>query len=115
MSIIWTTFTIMENNFKKERAELEEDMKNYQNEINLLDNQIHISDYVNVFSNIKYLESKLSKLDERIEKSMKTEELFHSFLKKLTDLKNITCAKKNWKNFRYCGKISKNSMKKEKC
>ena len=25
----------MENNFRKERAELEEDMKNYQNEINL--------------------------------------------------------------------------------
>ena len=69
----------MENNFKKERAELEEDMKNYQNEINLLDNQIHISDYVNVFSNIKYLESKLSKLDERIEKSMKTEELLFDY------------------------------------
>ena len=69
----------MENNFKKERAELEEEMKNYQNEINLLDNQIHISDYVNVFSNIKYLESKLSKLDERIEKSMKTEELLFDY------------------------------------
>ena len=69
----------MENNFKKERAELEEDMKNYQDEINLLDNQIHISDYVNVFENIKYLTTKLSKLDERIEKSVKTEELLFDY------------------------------------
>jgi hypothetical protein len=69
----------MENNFKKERAELEEEMTNYQNEINLLDNQIHITDYVNVFANIKYLQSKLAKLDERIEKSMKTEELLFDY------------------------------------
>ena len=69
----------MENNFKKERAELEEDMKSYQDEINLLDNQIHISDYVNVFANIKYLATKLSKLDERIEKSVKTEELLFDY------------------------------------
>ena len=69
----------MENNFKKERAELEEEMVNYQNEINLLDNQIHISDYTNVFSNIKYLQSKLSKLDERIQKSMKSEELLFDY------------------------------------
>jgi hypothetical protein len=69
----------MENNFKKERVELEEEMVNYQNEINLLDNQIHISDYTNVFSNIKYLQSKLSKLDERIQKSMKSEELLFDY------------------------------------
>ena len=69
----------MENNFKKERAELEEEMTNYQNEINLLDNQIHISDYVNVFTNIKYLHSKISNLDERLEKSMKAEELLFDY------------------------------------
>ena len=69
----------MENNFKKERAELEEEMNNYEKEINLLDNQIHISDYVNVFSNVKYLESKLNKLDERIQKSMKSEELLFDY------------------------------------
>ena len=69
----------MENNFKKERAELEEEMTNYQNEINLLDNQIHITDYVNVFSNIKYLQSKISNLNERIDKSMKSEELLFDY------------------------------------
>ena len=69
----------MENNFRKERAELEEEMTNYQNEINLLDNQIHITDYVNVFANIKYLQSKIASLDERIEKSMKTEELLFDY------------------------------------
>ena len=69
----------MENNFKKERAELEEEMNVYVKEINLLDNQIHISDYVNVVANIKYLESKISNLDERKEKSMKTEELLFDY------------------------------------
>ena len=54
-------------------------MTNYQNEINLLDTQIHISDYVNVFENIKYLQSKLAKLDERINKSIKDEELLFDY------------------------------------
>ena len=70
---------VLENNFRKERAELEEEMTNYQNEINLLDTQIHISDYVNVFENIKYLQSKLAKLDERINKSIKDEELLFDY------------------------------------
>ncbi len=70
---------VLENNFRKERAELEEEMTNYQNEINLLDKQIHISDYVNVCANIKYLQSKLIKLDERINKSIKDEELLFDY------------------------------------
>ena len=70
---------VLENNYKKERAELEEDMTNYQNEINLLDNQIHISDYVNVFANIKYLQSKITRLDERLNKSIKDEELLFDY------------------------------------
>ena len=70
---------VLENNFRKERAELEEEMTNYQNEINLLDKQIHISDYVNVFANIKYLQSKLAKLDERINQSIKDEELLFDY------------------------------------
>ena len=70
---------VLENNFRKERAELEEEMTNYQNEINLLDTQIHISDYVNVFETIKYLQSKLVKLDERINKSIKDEELLFDY------------------------------------
>ena len=69
----------LENNFKKERAELEEEMINYQNEINLLDKQIHITDYVNIFANIKYLQSKLSKLDEKILNSLKSEELLFDY------------------------------------
>ena len=69
----------MENNFKKERAELEEDMKNYQNSINLLDNRIHITEYVNVVADIKFLTNSISKLDERIEKSLKTEELLFDY------------------------------------
>ena len=70
---------VLENNFKKERAELEEEMTNYENEINLLDTQTHISDYVNVFANIQYLQSKVAKLDERIEKSIKDEELLFDY------------------------------------
>ncbi len=70
---------VLENNYRKERAELEEEMTNYQNEITLLDKQIHISDYVNVCANIKYLQSKLNKLDERINKSIKDEELLFDY------------------------------------
>ena len=70
---------VLENNFRKERAELEEEMINYQNEITSLDNQIHITDYVNVFANIKYLQNKLNKLDERINKSIKDEELLFDY------------------------------------
>ena len=69
----------MENNFKKERAELEEDMKNNQNSINLLDNRTHITEYVNVVADIKFLMNSIAKLDERIEKSMKTEELLFDY------------------------------------
>ena len=83
----------MENNFKKERAELEEEMLNYQNEINLLDNQIHINDYVNVFSNIKFLQSKISELDQRIENSMKSEELLFDYKSEGFEDYNI-CKKK---------------------
>ena len=70
---------VLENNFRKERAELEEEMVNYQNEVNLLDNQTHITDYVNVNANIQYLQSKLNKLDERITKSIKDEELLFDY------------------------------------
>ena len=70
---------VLENNYKKERAELEEDMTNYQNEINLLDNQMHITDYVNINANIKYLQSKINKLDERLNKSIKDEELLFDY------------------------------------
>ena len=69
----------LENNFRKERAELEEEMNGVQNEINLLDKQIHISDYENVFANIQYLQGKLQKLDERINKSIKDEELLFDY------------------------------------
>ena len=69
----------LENNFRKERAELEEDMNGVQGEISLLDKQIHISDYENVFANIKYLQNKLIKLDERINKSIKDEELLFDY------------------------------------
>ena len=70
---------VLENNFRKERAELEEEMLNYQNEITSFDNQIHITDYVNVFANVKYIQSKLVKLDERINKSIKDEELLFDY------------------------------------
>ena len=70
---------VLENNFKKERAELEEEMTNFQNEVNLLDKQIHISDYVNVNANIKYLQSKENKIDERKDKSIKDEELLFDY------------------------------------
>ena len=70
---------VLENNFKKDRAELEEEMTNVQNEINLLDKQIHISDYVNVFAIIKYLQNKLNRIDERLNKSIKDEELLFDY------------------------------------
>ena len=70
---------ILENNFRKERAELEEDMNGVQGEISLLDKQIHISDYKNVFAKIEYLQNKLIKLDERINKSIKDEELLFDY------------------------------------
>jgi hypothetical protein len=54
-------------------------MNGVQGEISLLDKQIHISDYENVFANIKYLQNKLIKLDERINKSIKDEELLFDY------------------------------------
>ena len=69
----------LENNFRKERAELEEKMISLQNEINLLDKQIHITDYVNVFENIKFLKAELIKFDEQLALSMKSEELLFDY------------------------------------
>ena len=70
---------VLENNFKKERAELEEEMNKYQNEINSLDKQTHINEYANVNHDIDDLQNRGIKLDVRINKSIKDEELLFDY------------------------------------
>ena len=81
---------VLENNFKKERAELEEEMASCHNEINLLDKQTHISDYVNVCAIIKYLQNKVNRLDERLNKSIKDEELLFDYKSEGFDEHNMS-------------------------
>ena len=66
----------LENNFHKERKELEEKIVEYVNEINKLDQQTHITEYDKVNAIISYLKEDLSiQMEKAIEKSIKDEEL----------------------------------------
>jgi hypothetical protein len=72
----------LENNFHKERKELEQKIVDYVNEINKLDQQTHITEYDKVNAIISYLKEDLTvQMEKAIEKSIKDEEL-------LTDYKN---------------------------
>ena len=82
----------LENNFHKERKELEERIINYVNEINKLDQQTHITEYDKVNALILYLKEDLSvEMEKAIEKSIKDEELLMDY--KNEGFENFTLAK----------------------
>ena len=97
---------ILENNFHKERKELEERINNYVNEINKLDQQTHITEYDKVNALILYLKEDLSvQVEKSIEKSIKDEELLMDY--KNDGFENFTLAKNKlyklsilWENIR---------------
>ena len=82
----------LENNFHKERKELEEKILEYVNEINKLDQQTHITEYDKVNAIILYLKEDLSvQVEKAIEQSIKDEELLMDY--KNEGFENFTLAK----------------------
>ena len=69
----------LENIFRKERNELEAKMNEYISDINSLDKQTRQNDYEDVVVIINEIQDKLEKLNTRIEKSIKDEELLFDY------------------------------------
>ena len=69
----------LENKFKTEKKEIEDDIDAYLQEVNLLDFQTHINEYDNVLSIIFHLEEQIPIFIERIERNIKDEELLFDY------------------------------------
>ena len=70
----------LENNFHRERKELEEKIEDYVKEINKLDQQTHITEYDKVNALILYLKEDYTfQVEKFIEKSIKDEELLFDY------------------------------------
>ena len=69
----------LENKFKTEKKEIEDDIDAYLQEVNLLDFQTHINEYDNVLSIIFNLEEQIPIFIERIERNIKDEELLFDY------------------------------------
>jgi hypothetical protein len=83
----------LENKFKKEREEVEEDINKFLNEINMLDNQTHINEYENVIATLIYLEEKIPKLKERIDRTLLDEKLLFEYINEGFDKFNFAKGK----------------------
>lgn len=69
----------LENKFLNEKQEIENDIEAYIQEIDLLNFQTHINEYDNVIEMIEHLEEQIPKLEERISRNMKDEELLFDY------------------------------------
>ena len=95
----------LENKFKNEKKEIEDDIDAYLQEVNLLDFQTHINEYDNVMMIIMNLEDKVPKFIERIERNIKDEELLFDYKMEGFEKFNIGKNKLDklsilWKNIR---------------
>lgn len=85
----------LENKFKEDKQQIEIDLEEFFKDINLFDNQTHITEYENVLSTINYNLDRVVIMKARIDRNLLDEELLFDYRMGTFELYDLCVSKLN--------------------